>query len=84
MNRGRQTVEAPLPTPPRSLLVRAGLRIAGAMSVAVAVLSAATVYLVLSQPAAVAATLAERQPSALLDALAGIVVAALLNLVSCA
>lgn len=68
--------------PIRGTLARAGLAITGVVAVLTTLLSAATIWLVLTRPLAVADALGERQVTEVVQALAGLMVSVLRGLAS--
>ncbi len=80
MSAGARTTESPAVRPTRDPLVPIGFGITTAVGAITTLLSAATVWLVLTRPLEVAGALGERQGAEVVLALAGLVLSALRDL----
>lgn len=82
MSARTHTIESPAVRPIRQTLARIGFGITGMVAVVTSLLSAATIWLVLTRPLAMADALGEGQVTPVVQALAGLVVSMLRNLVN--
>lgn len=82
MSARTHTIGSPAVRPVRQTLARIGFGITGMVAVVTSLLSAATIWLVLTRPLAMADALGEGQVTQVVQALAGLVVSMLRNLVS--
>jgi hypothetical protein len=82
MSARTHTIESPAVRPIRETLGQIGFGITGVVAVVTTLLSAATVWLALTRPLAVAHALGEREATGMARALAGLMMSMLRDLIS--